>query len=468
MGYGPGVILYTVFALLAGYGGFLLWKMFLGLDSDKYPLKTYSDIAFRIYGSFARNFVNGLQSIQLLFNVGIIIVVNGLSLEEIIEGSGSGDKCFIILCFVWAIAGKFPSSSSLLSSIPFLLFFTLSSHNLNLIPIIIGMLLGQIRTLQKLGWLANFAIWLNVFTMLAIMGVVANSGVVEDAAINANTAFAIQKGDPIRTTAGQVPGLDFTVSVTGLMQAVYSYGGAMLFVEFMAEMRRPFDFWKGMLFAQLFIYFFYLFFGLFVYSYQGQYSINPAYQGVAPYNWQTAVNSIQLVTSLIAALLYGNVGVKVVYNTILLDYFGFPDLGAKAGKLAFVAVVPVYWGIAFIIAAAIPQVSNLQGLIAAACILQFSYTFPPFFMLGYLIKRDAMLPGEGFDPTTGQVVRQDKGWNRMMRGFKKHWAMNGFNIVFFLGSAVTAILGIYSAVVQIKTSYAGGASTSFSCDNPYA
>ena len=106
MGYGPGVILYTVFGLMAGYGGFLLWKMFLGLDSDRYPLKTYSDIAYRIYGSYARHFVNVLQSVQLLFNVGILIVVNGLSLEEIIEGSGVGDKCFIILCFVWAIAGK--------------------------------------------------------------------------------------------------------------------------------------------------------------------------------------------------------------------------------------------------------------------------------------------------------------------------------------------------------------------------
>ena len=304
--------------------------------------------------------------------------------------------------------------------------------------------------------------------MFAIMGVVANSGVVADAAIKANSAFNITKGDPIRQTAGQIPGLDFTVSVNGLMQAVYSYGGAMLFIEFMAEMRRPFDFWKGMLFAQLFIYFFYLFFGLFVYSYQGQYSLNPAYQGVAPYNWQTAVNSIQLVTSLIAALLYGNIGVKVIYNTILMDYFRFPDLGAKGGKLAFVAVVPIYWGLAFIIAAAIPQVSNLQGLIGAACILQFSYTFPPLLMLGYLTKRDAMLPGEGFDPATGRVVRHDQGIKRLMRGLKKRWALNGFNAIFFLGSLVTAILGIYSAVIQIKASYAAGASTSFSCNNPYA
>ena len=319
-----------------------------------------------------------------------------------------------------------------------------------------------------MGWLANFAIWLNAFTAIAIMAVVPSTGVFAEGAINANTAFNIQEGDPVTTTPGERPGLDFTVSVTGLMQAVYSYGGAMLFIEFMSEMKRPFDFWKGMIFAQAFIYFFYMFFGLFVYSFQGQYAMNPAYQGVNPYAWQTALNSIQLVTSLIAALLYGNIGIKVLYNNVCMDLFGFPALSTRSGKLLWVACVPVYWGLSFIIAAAIPQVSNLQALIGALCILQFSYTFPPLFMVGYITMRDAMLPGDGYDPSTGRVVRQDSGVKRIMRGFMKRWWLNGFNMVIFLGSLVTAILGIYSACVQLKTAYASGASSSFSCSNPYS
>lgn len=48
----------------------------------------------------------------------------------------------------------------------------------------------------------------------------------------------------------------------------------MIFVEFMAEMRRPMDFWKAMAYAQMFISIVYMFFGLFVYSYQGQFVIN--------------------------------------------------------------------------------------------------------------------------------------------------------------------------------------------------
>ena len=88
----------------------MLWKMFLGLDSYQYPVKTYADLAFRIYGPVARHVVTGLQSTQLLFNVGIIILINGLSLEQIIVGAGYKAVCFVVLCLVWALAGNTTSS----------------------------------------------------------------------------------------------------------------------------------------------------------------------------------------------------------------------------------------------------------------------------------------------------------------------------------------------------------------------
>jgi len=39
------------------------------------------------------------------------------------------------------------------------------------------------------------------------------------------------------------------------------------------------DFWKSFLYAEIFIYVVYLTMGMVVYSYQGQYTYNPAYQG---------------------------------------------------------------------------------------------------------------------------------------------------------------------------------------------
>ena len=368
--------------------------------------------------------------------MGIIIVINGLSLEEVIVANGNANgACFVVLVVVWAIA---------------------------------GMLFGQIRTLKNLGWLANIAIWLNVITIFMTMGIVAHSPPLFEAAIAANADFNIQPGDPIRTTPGLIPGLDFTVALVGLGQAIYAYGGAMLFVEFMAEMRRPFDFWKGMLFAQTFIYFFYMLFALFVYSYQGQYTLNPAYQGIGQAAVLTAGNVIQLLTSLIATVLYGNIGIKGLYNNVLMDLLGFPALSVRSGKLLWVAVVPVYWALAFIIATAIPQVSNLSAFIASACIMQFSYSFPPFLMLGYHIKRDAYLDGDGFDPATGAVVRQDSGVRRYVRGFMKKPILNTWHIIFFLGSLTVAALGMYSSIVQLRAQYGLNPGTSFSCNNPYA
>lgn len=430
MGYGPGVVLYTIFGLFAAYGGFLLWKMFLQLDSDRYPIKSYGDIGFRVYGTIVRHCVNFLQSFQLLFNVGIIIVTNGQGLSQMAaKPDGTGRVCYIILCFVWAIA---------------------------------GMIAGQIRTLQRLGWLANAAIWMNVFIIIASMAVAGSSGPNYTAA---EAQYEFTKG-PIIRTGGPPSDVKFDGQLVGLMQAVYSYGGAMLFTEFMSEMRRPFDFWKGMVCAQIFIYFCYMLYGLFVYSYQGQFTINPAYQGIAPYAWQTVFNAFALVSGLIAALLYGNIGIKVVYNNVFMDLFHFPSLAVRSGKLAWCAIVPIYWGIAFVVAAGIPQVSNLSGFIAAACILQFSYTFPPMLMLGFRIKRDALQQGEGFDPSSGQTLRHDGGMKRWARGFKKNLLFNVFNLFFFLGSLTTAVLGIYSSIKGMKDAYAKGASTGFSCKSP--
>lgn len=94
------------------------------------------------------------------------------------------------------------------------------------------------------------------------------------------------------------------------MQAVYAYGGAMLFTAFMSEMRRPHDFVKGMWGAQFFIYVCYMLYGLYMYGFQGQYVQNPSYLGISPYVWQSVGNVLAMVTALIAAALYGNIGVK--------------------------------------------------------------------------------------------------------------------------------------------------------------
>ena len=135
------------------------------------------------------------------------------------------------------------------------------------------------------------------------------------------------------------------------MQAVFSYGGAMLYCEFMSEMRRPHDFWKALLIAEAFI------FGVYVYSFQGHYAVNPANQGMSMRGPLVAGNVLYLISGLIAAALYGNIGIKVLYQACFKELLHLPDIGSKKGKVIWAAFVPVYWALAFLLAAGIPNFS---------------------------------------------------------------------------------------------------------------
>lgn len=173
------------------------------------------------------------------------------------------------------------------------------------------------------------------------MAVVANTHPNYEAAYTLDGTYIGPPVPPVHTTAGPPDSIGFSGQLVGLMQAVYSYGGAMLYCEFLSEMRKPWDFWKALICAETFIYAVYLFFGIFVYSYQGQYTVNPANQGMSPKAAYTAGNIISFISSLIAAALYGNIGIKVLYQNIFKEIIGLPDLSSSSGKLLWAGMVPI-------------------------------------------------------------------------------------------------------------------------------
>jgi len=219
---------------------------------------------------------------------------------------------------------------------------------------------------------------------------------------------------------------------------------------------------------KFFIYAVYLIYGCYIYHFQGQYSYQLSYQGVSPYGWQVVGNMLAIASGLIAAGLYGNIGIKVLYNNILMDIFKAPPLTTKKGKITWAVIVPIYWTIAFIVAAAIPDFFGLVSVVAAFCIVQFTYSFPPSLALGYMIKKNAMREGEGFDPATGQVTRHDRGLARWSRGFMGGgmWYMNMWNIMYLLGSLVTAGLGAYAAIQGLIDAFKKPEVNAFSCTSP--
>jgi hypothetical protein len=176
---------------------------------------------------------------------------------------------------------------------------------------------------------------------------------------------------------------------------------------------------------------------------------------------------LAVLSGLIAAGLYGNIGIKVLYNQLLIDLFNFPPLTTKKGKIIWAMIVPVYWSIAFIIAASIPDFFGLVGVVAAFCVIQFCYSFPPLLALGYFIKKNALGDGEGFDPSTGVVTRHDTGMRRWVRVFMGGmWYMNVFNIIYLGGALATAGLGAYASIQSMIDAFKNPQLNAFTCNSP--
>ncbi|KAI0086112.1 hypothetical protein BDY19DRAFT_380379 [Irpex rosettiformis] len=86
--------------------------------------------------------------------------------------------------------------------------------------------------------------------------------------------------------------------------------------------------------------------------------------------------------------------IEVAYYQILEQWFKGPPLmndkgwyiwsGTSSSLPYFFPPSPpvmvlLYWSLAFIVASAIPRVQTISGLVAAVCIMQFTYTFPPLY-----------------------------------------------------------------------------------------
>lgn len=408
---------------MAGYSGYLIWRVFLGVDSYQFPVKNYGDLGYRTWGKYGRHVTNVLQGVSLLFLVSSVTLVFGENISQV----SRFQLCYAVCPLIFAFVG---------------LFFS------------------QIRSLKAYGWVANAGVWMNVFVIIMTMGVMANTPPnyaisrlgSAGSAVDSSTIMPDKDGNyPPIIHYNNIPPNGLVGTVNGMLSGVLAYAGAQLFVEFMAEMRRPMDFIKAMWGAQFFIYSLYLTYGCVVYHLQGQYSFNPSYQGVSIYGWQTVGNMVSLCASLISGGLYGNIGIKVIYNNIFLDILGAPPLTTKRGKIFYACIVPMYWTVAFIIAAAIPDFFGLNSIISASMLLNLTYTLPPIFALGFDIQKNAIRSerGEGFDPVTGQVRREGSTVQRWMRGFfsggKIQVAINTWHIVYFLASLSMCGLGIWAA-----------------------
>lgn len=197
-------------------------------DSDRHPLRDFGQAFFRVFGPAMRHLINVLQSLQMIMLVAVLILSEGGKASQISigrNGENGNGLCFVICLLIIAL---------------------------------LGMVLGQIRTLQRFGWLANFSVLTTVLTSFLAIGIAATSEpnyATMFSSFGATTAVpfgevnfpngTVESHIPIRTFAGTPDygyasgGVGFLGSFQGINNIIYAYGGAMLFFNLLAEMRNP-------------------------------------------------------------------------------------------------------------------------------------------------------------------------------------------------------------------------------------
>ncbi|KAK5108117.1 hypothetical protein LTR62_008771 [Meristemomyces frigidus] len=434
VGYGAGVALYLIFGIFAALSGYALWKVFLELDSSRYPMLSFGDPFFRLFGKRTRHFINVAQSLQQFMTVAVLILSKSLNISQLAHSK---------LCFVAVMV----------------------------LCMGIGMISGLVRSLKKIGWLSQGAVWMNIANFLIIM-VAAATNDPYYAAVTRSTL--IKTIEPIRVFAGTPPAayqqqsLGFSSQFNAVNTMVYAYAGALLFVAFLAEMRNPMDFWKGLFCAQAFICIVYLFFGVFVYSYYGQYSASTIVNVIQPRTLQSVGNVFHILTGFIAVFMYFNIGMKTVYLEVFQEIFNFPPITTKKGTILWYCLGPIYWILAFIIAAAVPNINGIVSLVGALFMINFTYSFPACIYLGWKVQKASQLPGEGFDPATRITTRHDNGMTRWMRGYKKTMVSSTVTFIYILAGFACCGLGTWAAIVGLIEQFGPGGTvaTSFGCSVP--
>ncbi|KAJ5238993.1 hypothetical protein N7468_003612 [Penicillium chermesinum] len=443
-GYGLGAGIFVLMGLAAGCAGFMIWRVFIGLDSSRYPIMSYGDPFFRLYGPWMRHFINVAQAIQMFLTVAVVLLgQTGL----IAQLAGSVNLCYVVC---------------------------------GIISLVVSMASGGMRTLKHLGWFCNAAVWINIVSFIIICVAAAKYGPDPAAAVQngiLNKAWAsVDTMAPVRTFAGTPPpeyqqtNTDlFAAKFNGINSMVYAYSGAVMFIAFLSEMRHPMDFWKAVLLAQGFITAVYIFFGAFTYSYYGQYAYTTISQTVRPLGLQIVSNVLGLITGWLAVFLYFNVGMKVVYLEVGQQIFGLPPISTTKGKYLWWALGPFYWIVAFVVSMSVPQFNAFTNFVGGLFSLNFTYSFSGFMYLAYKIHQGAALPGEGFDPVTGVTTRHDEGPKRYIRGFLKLWYITIPVLSFTCAGLAASGMGTWAAVEGLKAAFGPGGSvlTSWTCVNPY-
>ncbi|ETS85839.1 hypothetical protein PFICI_03864 [Pestalotiopsis fici W106-1] len=296
-----------------------------------------------------------------------------------------------------------------------------------------------------------------------------------DAVKSSICAFIIRRANVVQISASGIPPDSYSVTGTesggilkGLNTIVYAYGDSLLFANLLGEMKNPSDFYRVLLMAVALVYAVYVFFGTFIYSYYGQYTYNPIVQGkptsILMSRRKIAANAVAVMSSLIIAVLYANIGVKIIYVEVLHKLLGFPALRSQRGRWFWAGSIALYWTFVFLIAAFAPSFSYIISFLGAWIML--SYAFPALMALAYWMQKDIITADNQHISISGTSTSTNYGFQDWKRSFRRRPFFFAANILLF-GSAFTLFgCGMYSAIVDALHQEKDGSRRGLTCKGP--
>lgn len=163
-----GIALFTVFGFFAGYSGYLIWHVFMGVDSYQFPVKNYGDLGQRTWGTTVRQITNFMQALGLLLILGQVTIQYGQN----ISAMSKFKLCYAVCPILFVIVGFF---------------------------------LTQIRTLKAYGTIASLCVWSTLLTIFITMGVIANSPPNYAISVLGSAGSAVDKTTITPNSAGDYP-----------------------------------------------------------------------------------------------------------------------------------------------------------------------------------------------------------------------------------------------------------------------
>lgn len=286
LGYVPANVLFVVLGAAAVVCGAVLMHVFCSLDSARFPITSYPDLAQRVAGRWVRAAVVVLQQAQLVLLIGVASLTNGQALESLLAAHGHS-MCFTLAVAIWTL---------------------------------VGIAFAQVRTIRGLASLSHLAVGVNIALVVITLVQMQRRGL-NWPAIATNQGLGAPPYAPVATHA-VAPG-SLAARVNGVFNIIYCFGGALIYVEVASEMANPSQFWKGLAACETTLTALYILFANWVYTLAGQYALSPAYGGMAPGKALDAANVLYLLTGILYAAVVGNAVLKGVYSEVRTPHSAF-------------------------------------------------------------------------------------------------------------------------------------------------